>query len=154
MSGTDEAFIKRLRRCARNAASTRIAFLKPSRRVTSTAFGAGPLKKSASGCADQTIVRRIGGGTEASSAAAAPARWALNASEDDSMMLRQILIVADAQATDPMSSGEQIALLARRGQERMLADGEVLYLPGDRYGQRLTWRRGVGAVGTAVARLC
>src|SRR5215467_2260509 len=48
-------------------------------------------------------------------------------------MRRQILMTPDDEATNPTLSGEQIALLARRGQETLLVDGEVLYRPGDRY---------------------
>jgi thioredoxin reductase (NADPH) len=50
-------------------------------------------------------------------------------------MRRQILMAPDDEATNPTLSGEQIALLARRGHEQVLADGEVLYRPGDRYEQ-------------------
>src|SRR5215472_1226495 len=48
-------------------------------------------------------------------------------------MLTKILMGSDDEATNPTLSGGHIDLLAQRGWQRTLADGETLYCPGDRH---------------------
>jgi CRP-like cAMP-binding protein len=48
-------------------------------------------------------------------------------------LTREILMEDDDEATNPTLSEEHLALLGARGEERVLANEELLYRPGEPY---------------------